>query len=327
MPTNVPPQYKEAEARYRAARTPEEKLEALEEMLRIMPKHKGTDKLQADLKTKIAKLRKEPQAKGGAASHSFVVPREGAGQVALLGPPNAGKSALLDRLTHAEPKVADYPFTTREPLPGMMLFEDVAIQLVDLPPLSSEHTEPWVFDAARRADLVWLVAGIDRVLEDLEEAVTLLRAKKIEPLPEGTKEFASLEPGWVAKQCVFVVTGADKPGAAENLEVFRELSPFPGAPRLVSCTTGDGLASLPEATFRALDLIRIYTKEPGKPADLSRPFTLPRGATVGELAAHIHKELVETLKFARVWGEGVFDGQQVQRDHVLHEGNVVELHA
>jgi hypothetical protein len=95
----------------------------------------------------------------------------------------------------------------------------------------------------------------------------------------------------------------------------------------VSATHGIGLENLRRQTFDALDIIRVYTKEPGKPADREKPFTLKRGATVAGLAATIHKDLALKLRFARLWGRTVFDGQPVKGDHVLEEGDVVEIHA
>ncbi|MCX6553014.1 MAG: 50S ribosome-binding GTPase, partial [Acidobacteria bacterium] len=123
MPANLSPEYHRAEERLRGARSPDEKIAALEEMLRVIPKHKGTDHMQADLKGRIAKLRKEIGKKGGKGGFTFIVPREGAGQVAIAGPPNSGKSSLVRALTRATPAVGSYPFTTREPVPGMMPFE------------------------------------------------------------------------------------------------------------------------------------------------------------------------------------------------------------
>jgi len=326
MPTNVPPQYREAEARYRAAVSPEDKLAALEEMLRIMPKHKGTDKLQADVKARIAKLRQHQEGPRKGGGHSHVIAGEGAGQVALVGPPNVGKSSLVSVLTGAEPKVADYPYTTIEPVPGMMPVEDVFVQLIDLPAISTEHVEPWVFDLVRRADILWIVVESGGALDGLESIRSLLAAKHIEVYPQGGSSAAGGDPAWVRKPGMLVVTGMDRPGAADNLEILRALLEAPWPVHAVSPVNGHGLEALGRETFEALDVIRIYTKEPGKPADRKRPFTLPRGATVADLAETIHRELAQGLKFARIWGEGVFDGQQVQRDHVLAEGNVVELH-
>jgi ribosome-interacting GTPase 1 len=326
MPTNVPPQYKKAEARYRAAETPEDKLEALEEMLRIMPKHKGTDKLQADLKTKIAKLKRQPKSKPGSSSHSFKIPKEGAGQIALLGPPNSGKSALVTVLTHATPKVAEYPYTTREPVPGMMEFEDITIQLIDLPPISEEHVEPWVFDQARRADLLWLVVETDGSLDGFDGTRDLLKAKHIGLIPPGQEDPEDTDPGFLFQPTLVVITGADRPQSGGNLEAFLELvdEPFPVVS--VSAVNSAGLDELRRRSFDALKIFRVYTKEPGKPPDHERPFTLPLGSTVEDLARTIHREFADQLKFARIWGRSVFDGQQVQRDHGLEEGDVVELH-
>jgi hypothetical protein len=299
MPTNVPPAYRSAEARYREAKTAEEKLAALEEMLRIMPKHKGTDKLQADVKARIAKLRSAQEKKGGSKGHGHAVPREGAGQVALLGPPNSGKSSLLLRLTHAEPKV-------------------------DLPPVSAQHTEPWVFDLARRAEQWWIVLEAESAREGWEETRRLLEEKHLVPRAPGTP--APDAPLPTTRPTLVVITGLDRPDGASNLAAFRELGEAPLPLFGVSATEGRGLDDLRRAAFLALDVIRVFTKEPGKPPDRSRPFVLPRGGRVEDLARQIHNDLARRLKFARLWGRSVFDGQPVQRDHVLEEGDVVEIH-
>jgi len=324
MPANLPPPYLKADERYRAARTPEEKIAALEEMIRLIPKHKGTDRLQGDLKARLAKLKRVPQQKGGTRSAHLVV-HEGAGQVALVGPPNAGKSTLVDALTHAEPVVADYPFSTREPQPGMMTFEDVSIQLVDLPPVSPEHVEPWVFDLIRRADLLWIVLEARTALEEWETARDLLGNKRIRLHPPGSAPGEETGPG-LSKPALLLVTGLDRPGGDENLEAFRGLMDEAWPILGVAAPQARGLDPLRERTFRALGIIRVYTKEPGKEPDLAKPFTLPHGATVEDLALRIHKEVLAQLRFAKLWGPGVFDGQRVQVDHVLVEGNVVELH-
>ncbi len=326
MPANLPPAYHSAEQRFREARSPEEKIAALEEMLAIMPKHKGTDRLQGDLKARIAKLRKQEGKKGGRKGAITTVHREGAGQVALVGPANTGKSSLVARLTKARPEVAAYPFTTREPLPGMMPFENVAIQLVDLPPLSEEHLEPWLFDAVRGADLYWLVVGAEDPLEQMESVRALLRRGRIEIRAAGEPEPDPIEPGWRSRKALIVVTSLDRPSAAESVAALDELleGRWPIVP--VSSATGQGLEDLRRRTFEALDIVRVYTKQPGKPPDRDTPFTLPRGASVGDLAERIHKDVLAHMKFARIWGQRVFDGQTVQREHVLDEGDVVEIH-
>lgn len=325
MPANLTPEYKAAEARFRAALTREEKLAALEDMLRVLPKHKGTDKLQADLRARISKLKRQPAKKGAhAASHR--IPREGAGQVALVGAPNAGKSSLVGLLTHADPEVAEYPLTTREATPGMMPYQDIGFQLLDLPPLNDEHVEPWVYDLIRAADLVWVVLSITRPLEGFEVVERLLASRALGLVPVTAAGPAEPRPGWTYLRAFMVVTGMDLPGARDDLAVLDELL---GAswPKLgVSAVTGAGCDTLGRVTFDALGIIRVYTKEPGRDADRDRPFTLPHGATVGDLARTIHQDFAETFKFARVWGASALDGQRVAANHELAEGDIVELH-
>lgn len=326
MPANLTPEYKRAEERLRAAKSPQEKLDALEEMLRVIPKHKGTDGLQADLKARIAKLKKQPAKTVGKSSFSHMVPREGAGQVALVGPPNSGKSALVAALTRATPEVADYPFTTREATPGMMRFENISIQLVDLPPVSAQHVDPWVFDLVRVADLCWVVVDGRWAIEGLEEMLALLGGRGIGLRPAG-ESLAVRDTERIARPAFLVVTGLDRPEIASSLEAVDELLEKRWPIVAVSALTGAGLDVLPRRTFDALDVIRVRTKPPGKPLDESAtPFTLARGSTVEDLAARIHKDLVAAMTFARVWGAGVFDGQTVHRTHVLSDGDIVEVH-
>jgi uncharacterized protein len=326
MPANLTPEYHRAEARLRVATTTEEKIAALEEMLRVIPRHKGTDAMQGDLKARIAKLRREPAKTAGRTSYSHTITREGAGQVALVGPPNSGKSALVAALTRATPAVADYPFTTREAVPGMMRFEDVAFQLVDLPPISAQHVEPWVFDLARAADLVWLVLDGSAALEGLDEALSLLKAQHIALQPAGRSRLDTDPDARFESDSLIVLTGIDKAGVAASIDGVDELLERRWPIVAVSSTTGDGLDGLRRRTFEAFNIIRVYTKEPGKPADRSAPFTLSRGSTVGDLATRIHKDLAANVSHARVWGPSAFDGATVHKDHILAEGDIVELH-
>jgi len=328
MPANLTPQYLEAERRFRIAKTGPEKIEALEEMLAVIPKHKGTEKLQADIKRRLSKLRGEMQRKGGPQrAYLFSVDRQGAGQVVLVGPPNSGKSSLLASLTHALPEVADYPFSTRRPLPGMMAFENVRIQLVDLPPIAQDQTEGWVYSIIRNADLLMLV--LDLQAPDLLEQTEILLAELEKARILAGDWPSKMEPderGFWRKRAVLIGNKAEGRPARENREALAELYgqklPF----LAVSALTGEGLPELPAKAFQLLGIVRIYTKTPGKEPSFQEPVVLEKGSTVLGVAAAIHKDFRHRLKYARIWGQGKYDGQRVERDYLVQDGDVVELH-
>ncbi len=339
MPANLTPEYREAEQAFKQATTPAEKIEALEHMLAVIPKHKGTEKMQADLRRRIAQVRQESEhARKGGPSHGapvYHVKKEGAGQVALAGAPNTGKSALVRCLTRATPEVADYPFTTRAPTPGMMEFEDIQIQLVDLPPLDPQFGEAWVPQAIRAADAVLLVADLaaPELLDEVENTLALLEKAKI-----AVASRAELPYGYVGKPMLLVGNKVDLPGARENFSALLDLYRGRFSALSVSAETGEGLEGLRRAVFDLLGIVRVYTKEPGKKADLTRPYVLRAGATVADLAERVHKDFLAHLAYARVWSqpsasEGAspesrvrFDGQMVHRDHILADRDIVELH-
>ena len=327
MPANLTPQYHDAEERFKKAKDHAEKLEALREMIALLPKHKGTEKMLADLRQRLSKLEKEAEhvARGPRRVDIGHVKREGAGQWVLLGPPNAGKSSLVAALTHARPEVADYPFTTRVPLPGMMEFEDVQVQLVDAPAVAVGHTEPYMTNLAHNADGVVLV--LDVTADDVEESARLLHElleharvwPRSRPLPPGAPPFLLPKPVLVLGNKSDLDDGTFAALAREAVGADLQFLP-------VSAERGDGLEPLRELLFRELNRIRVYAKEPGHKPDRERPFVLPEGATVHDLARHVHKEIAERLKYARIWGHARFDGQQVDRHHVLFDKDVVELH-
>ena len=328
MPANLTPDYLAAEARFRAAVTTEEKLAALDEMYATIPKHKGTEKLRADIKRRVSKLRdKEKQSGRGKHTDAFHVEKQGAGQVVLLGLPNSGRLMLLSRLTSAEPEIAKYPYTTRAPMPGMMEFEDVAIQLVDTPPMFGEHTEGGVVSLARNADSVALVLDAsDNALLDQIEEIREETAKSRTVLTGARSPEADLAPGVVPRPTVLVANKIDLDGAAENLEVLDEVYAGEFDVYPVSARTGEGLEGLRRGLYDSLGIIRVYTKIPGKPPDLARPFTLVKGSTLIDFAAAVHKDFVHHLRFARAWGKHHLDGTRIGHDHVLEDGDVVELH-
>jgi ribosome-interacting GTPase 1 len=326
MPANLTPQYLAAEHEFKQARTPEEKLKALKEMYALLPKHKGTEKLQGDIKRRMAKLREELHTrKEGRRRSAVVVDREGAGQAAVTGMPNSGKSQLVVGLTNASYEVADYAFTTRMPQPAMMPYEDIQIQLVDLPPLRPEHVEPWLPEIIKHADLVLLVVDlVAGPLTQLERSYQILRNHKVlleREAREVEGDFATFH-----KTAFLVANKLDAHGAGENVGILAELigDQLPFFP--VSAKTGAGLETLRGAIFEALDVVRVYSKRPGKAAEMKQPFVFPRGSVLLDFAQAVHRDFAAGLKYARVWGREKFEGQRVTKDYILEDGDVIELH-
>jgi ribosome-interacting GTPase 1 len=336
MPANLSPEYKSAESAFRKAREPRERLEALREMLRTIPKHKGTDHLQADIKRRIKELSEELEGprKGGARSGPALVVRpEGAAQIALLGPPNSGKSALHARLTGSHAHVGDYPFTTQYPEPGMLAFEDIYFQLVDLPAVSPEHPVPWLGGALQTADACLLVVDLGEpdCVERIEALRAVLREKRVtltETWPAaGEVSVAEDDPFAVRLPALLVANKADLAAdEAAELAAFRELTGLRYPAIATSARTGQGLEEIGRWLFRNLGVVRVYTKAPGKPPERNRPFTLRRGNTIEDVARLVHRDIAHALKYARVWGKSGFDGQHVGREHPVEDGDVVELH-
>lgn len=328
MPANLTPQYYEAERKYRDARTNEERLAILKEMWALMPKHKGTDRLQGDLKAKISELKKEMQKPrtAGKSTYSLHVPRQGAAQVVLIGFPNVGKSQILSRLTKATPQVAPYPFTTQEPQVGMIEFEDIKIQLIDTPPITDDFIQPWLSPIIRSADLVLLVAdlGSEEVLEETDGLTGRLERSRIKLVSDDPKEVGLF--GDAYKKTIILGNKSDLEGAEIRLEALKDLyaDKFPIIP--VSSESSGSWVGLKKEIYQALNIIRVYTKEPGKPADLKDPVVLKKGSVVLDAAKAIHKDFAHNLRYVRMWGSSKFDGQQVDRDHPLKDGDIVEFH-
>jgi ribosome-interacting GTPase 1 len=327
MPANLPPDYFEAEKRYRAAKTPAEQIACLEDMLTIMPKHKGTDKLRAGLRKRISKLKSASQAKKSISKRdsAFNIDKEGGGQVVVVGPANVGKSALVATLTNANPEVADFPLTTWKPTPGMMPVENIQIQLVDTPPLNRDYLEPELLNLIRRADLILLVVDLQTdPVQQLEDTVTLLEEHRIVPRHLQNRYTEQRTLSFIPY--LVLANKNDDENTEENLEIFRELLEEDWPLLSVSAETGRNLELLKETLVEKLKIIRVYSKAPGKEPDLTAPFVLKKGSTVEDFAGKVHKDFVVKLKIAKVWGDVVYDGQMVQRDHILQDGDVVELH-
>lgn len=324
MPANLTPDYEKAEEKYRSAQTDEERLGALREMFAVIPKHKGTEKLQADLKRKISQFRKEVAKRPSKGPDPYHVPRSGAGQVVLVGPPNVGKSAVVGKLTNAPVKVAEYPFTTALPVPGMAHYMDVSIELVDTPPVTDGHVPGGLLGTMRGADILGIV--VDASGDGLEEAEATVALLEGRGLQLRTVPHDQADPTNPHERCTIIVANKVDRADAGAVAALGDLYAGRFEVLPVSATTGAGLEAMLKRVWELLCLIRVYTKQPHKPADKAKPFTLEAGATVEDLAREIHRELPEKMKFARVWGPGRHDGQQVHRTEVLHDGDVVEIH-
>jgi hypothetical protein len=330
MPANLTPQYIDAEKKLRTAKTPQEKIEILEEMLALIPKHKGTEKLQAQHKSKIAKL-KEEMAKQPSVKHglSHIIPKQGAGQFIVIGTPNTGKSMLIKSLTGAEPEVGDYPFTTRVPAPYMMKFENVRVQLIDLPPLTSDIMESWQVELIKVADAALIVVDLSNAESPslLESLIAKLKEKRVEFVAE---DYVPPEEGpgppQFKKRTLLVANKKDLDAGGDHLETLKFFYEGQLAILPVSSLLGEGLEELKKRIFSILHVIRVYSKAPGKKPDHNEPFVLKRGSTVIDMARAVHKDFAEKLAYARLWRGEEYTGQMVNRDFILEDEDICELH-
>jgi len=323
MPANLPPQYFDAEKNFREAKDPLEKIAALEEMLAIMPKHKGTDHLRAELRARIAKLSQLAAKKSGARRASMAIEKEGAAQVAVIGLPNAGKSQLVATVTNASPPAAEYPFTTHSATPGMMEFENIKIQMIDTPPLAPQAMQFWLPPLLRKADALLIMLDLSQnPLEQMESIISQLANMRIIIGDAG----ASSEFTVWHQRALIIGNKLDLGGAAQNFEALkaRYEGQFPVI--AISARQGINLEELKRKIYEVLDIIRVYTKVPGKKPDFADPIVVARGSTLADAAAEVHKDFAANMKYARIWGSGKHDGVMARRDHILEDGDIIELH-
>ena len=327
MPANLTPQYLEAEAKFKQAKTVPEKINALEVMMAVIPKHKGTEKIRGQLKSRMAKLKEELQKRPtlAKAEQAYNIKKEGSAQVVLLGLPNSGKSSLFSKLTQAFSEIGDYPFTTQKPIPGMMKFENLQIQLVDTPPLQLDHIEPGFPNLLRNADVLLVMLDLteDPVVQ-METLQGLLDEMRIKTVGQGS--FPSLDTGWVSKRALVLMNKCDKKNAMEACRTFEPRFGSILPILVISAAEEMNLEELKKEIYQILDIIRVYTKVPGKTADFAEPVILKKGSTIEDVALSVHKDFMAKFRYAKIWGSGKFDGQMVKRDFEVNEGDVIELH-
>ena len=325
MPANLPPQYFEAEKRFRLAKSPEEKIATLEEMLAIMPKHKGTDHLRAELRTRIAKLNQLAVKKSGAHRASMAIEREGAAQVVVIGSPNTGKSQLVSSITNASPTVAEYPFTTHSATPGMMEFENIKIQLIDTPPLIPQPVEWWLRHMLVRADALLVIVDLDSApLTQMESIIAQLDELRIILGKANTEN--NEEVILYRKKGLIIGNKLDLNHASQNYVALQNKYQDQLPVIAISAKERSNLEELKHSIYQLLNIIRAYTKVPGQKPDFTDPIVLDRGSTLEDAATSVHKDFAQNLKYARIWGSGKHDGVMAKRDHILQDGDVIELH-
>jgi len=313
MPANLPPDYFEEEKKLREAKTIDEKIEIIERMLAVVPHHKGTDKLIGSLRARISKLKEESQRRPQAQKRSdalYNIRREGAGQVLFVGFPNTGKSSLVSVLSGEHLETGDYPFTTRHLQQRMMRYEDILIQLVDTPALGDETVPLWFGNMVRKADIVVIVLDLSDAL-DVEYDLVM---EELSPHADHIRH------------CLVAVNKLDLTTYAPQLERF--LRQMEGRETVIPVSAKDdvNVHQMKELIFRSLDVIRVYSKMPGKRPDLEKPFVLARGATLVECAEMVHRDFAQKLKYARLWRQSRLDGAMVKRDFLLEDKDIVELH-
>lgn len=329
MPTNLPPEYYRIEKLYKEATDQAEKIELLEEMMSKIPKHKGTDHLRADLRRKLSKMKASSQgSKKGASRHAsnYNFSKEGAGQIVVVGAPNVGKSSLVASQTNADPEVSPAPFTTWTPTPGMMAIENIRVQLIDTPPLNRDYIEADMFNLLRKCDLILVMVDLHAdPINQLEETLAILTEQRI--VPEHLADhYQDVTRRYFYKTCLVVANKCDDESDDEIYEIFRQLWEGDCPMVSVSVSTGRNLDALKNAIFQKLGIMRVYSQAPGEIARLDLPFVLPIGSSVEAFAAKVHQDFAENMKSARVWGKSAaFEGQTVSREHILQDGDIVEL--
>ncbi len=294
MPTNLPADYFNAEERFRSATTTEDKIKYLEEMMGTIPKHKGTDHLRADLRKKLSKLKTAATSKKTSKKQvsAYHINKEGAGQIIIIGTTNVGKSSLVANQTNADPEISAVPFTTWSAMPGMMMIDNIQVQLIDTPPFSEEYIDPEFLNLIRRVDLVLIMIDLHaHPVQQFEFVLQKLQENRI--APKYLEGMIEVEGFLLHVPTLVVVNKYDSEEFEEHYQIFQELlgQEYPMVP--VSVQTGHNMDILKQTIFEKLGVIRVYSKAPGKDVDKTAPFVVDQGIQLGEFAGKVHKDFQE----------------------------------
>lgn len=306
MPANLPPQFFKLQEKLKKTKNVEEKIEILKEMLAICPKHKGTERVQEEIKSKISKLRKTLPKKIKR-EQIYFVEKEGGGQVILIGPPNSGKTSLLNLICKTNFEVGDYPFTTKLPTPGMFLYQNVLIQLVDTPPLTKDFHPGWMKSLVRQADLILILLDLEKdPKENLKEILDIFEEWEIEK-----------------EKMLIVGNKFESDISKRSFEILKEnFNIFP-----ISVKEKVNIEKLKEKIFQSLNIIRVYSKEPKKEVDFEKPWILKKGTKLIEWVEEINKEMVKKFQGAKLYKKDLKSFQLVGKDYILEDGDIIEIKA
>lgn len=298
MPINAGYDYAEAEKKYQQANTDEGRIIALQEMLRTAPSHKGSEKFRGDIRSKIKKLKEQIQKSKKTGKSTKKGIKKAELQAVLVGLTNSGKSSILKSITNTNPKIASYGFTTTEPEQGTLNFKGCNIQIIDLPPIASGYFDHGIVNNADTAlIIVEKIHEIEVILNLLKIKEKIIVFNKIDLYDESTKR--KISEYLKSKKYNFVLT---------------------------STFTKEGIEELKEKIFKSFNVIRIYTRQPGKKED-EVPVIMPPESSLEQVAEKILHGYSKKVKYAKVWGpSSKFLGQQIGLKHIVKDRDIIEFY-
>jgi len=299
MPVNAGYEFFAAEKKYFAAKTLEERITALEEMIKTAPKHKSSENFVAELKRRLIKLKEKQEKDRTKKGGSRIGIKKDEMQVAIIGKTKSGKSSLLNILTNAKTETGDYQFITKKPIVGIMDYYGTGIQIIEIPSIESEYYDKGLVNSA---DVILVLITNLKQIEEIRPIINKSKAKQI-----------------------IVFNKIDTLSENEKRKVSATLQSNKYDFILISAEDKEGIKELKDKIFKNIDKIRVYTKEPGKEKS-NRPVILERDSNVKNVAEKILKGLSSKVKETKIWGpSSKFPGQKVGLTHKLKDMDVVEF--